>query len=151
MGSARHHGASHRRASQHASLSASIDGAAAEHLYQRTTPIGAVCKHEYSYWVVSELNLPHVHYRRNSAQNNCPSSPDRAPPVENGCFSVRLHQRVHPSKLNLQWVRGFFSSYLHPVRHGRNLAGLVPVPRASECRERCRGGEQPRCHHAPLR
>ena len=80
---------------------------------------------------VSELNLPHVHYRRDGAQNNSPSSPDRAPPVENRCLSARLHQRVHPSKLNLQRVCGFFSSYLHPVRHGGNLARLVPVPRAS--------------------
>jgi hypothetical protein len=98
-----------------------------------------------------KLSLPHVHYRRDSAQNNSPSSPDRAPPVENGCFSVRLHQRVHPSKPNLQRVCGFSSSYLHPIRNCMNLAGLIPVPRASERRECCREGEQPRCHHTPLR
>ena len=98
-----------------------------------------------------KLSLPHVHYRRDSAQNNSPSSPDRAPPVENGCFSARLNQRVQPSNLNLQRVRRFFSSYLDPVRHCINLARLVPVPRASERRECCREGEQPRCHHAPSR
>jgi hypothetical protein len=32
-----------------------------------------------------------------------------------------------------------------------NLARLIPVPRASERRECCREGEQPRCHHTPLR
>ena len=35
--------------------------------------------------------LPHVSYRRGCAQGNSPTSPDRAPPVENGHFSARLH------------------------------------------------------------